>query len=334
MAIYDCFMFNDETSVLELRLRYLNPIVDFFVIAESQMSFSGEKKPLHSLKIISDLEISAKILRVEYLFDDAMISKLSVPRGKYELEKFARNSLLSVVNSIPDEDFVILSDVDEIPTISQISEGINLNQVVSLRTPLYYGKMNWTSPDGYNWNTVKLGHSKNFKNKDLNKFKYKRFKVIKENPGGHFSDQFKSFHEVIKKSQNSSHEEFNTSRDFQTFMFEYAQNYRINHFGRFYRKGMGLIEVQHDSDLNEIQRFALSSQLCEFDFNEFRQRRFKRIVASYRVSESWKSGELPREVDKVRLLEMTILLTKWIVKWLRHKNRVINHRFKLARSVT
>jgi beta-1,4-mannosyl-glycoprotein beta-1,4-N-acetylglucosaminyltransferase len=333
MAIYDCFMFNDENSVLELRLKYLHPIVDFFVIAESQMNFSGAEKPLHSLEIISELGLSEKILRVEYSFTEELLAKLSHPRGKYELEKFARNSLLSVVNSLPDKDLVMLSDVDEIPTVAQIFEGASLHEVVSLLTPLYYGKMNWTSPDGYNWNTVKLGPSENFKNQDLNKFKYKRFRVIKKNPGGHFSDQFKSVHEVIKKAQNSSHEEFNLSRDFQTSMFEYAQRYRINHFGRFYRKGMGLIKLQSNNSLNDIQKLALVSKICEFDFKDVRESKMKRVIASYRVSESWKSGQLPGEIDKVRPLEIASLLSKWIIEWLRHKSRVINHRIKLLLPV-
>jgi hypothetical protein len=327
-------MFNDETSILELRLKYLESAVDYFVIAESQTNFSGFKKPLNSLQIISELGLSAKILRVEYSLDEEILAKLSNPRGKYDVERFARNSLLSVINSLSDNDFVILSDVDEIPTLEQISKGLNLNKVVSLRTPLYYGKMNWTSPDGYNWNTVKIGPSKNFKNQDLNRFKYNRFEVIKENPGGHFSDQFKGIREVIQKSQNSSHVEFNKSINFQKLIFEFAQKYRINHFGRFYRRGMGLIELQSYSNLNEIQRLALDSQICEFNFEEVCERKIKRILASYRVSESWISGQLPKEVDKVPPLEVLVLFTKWTIKWLLNKNRVLRHRIKLAKSFT
>ena len=46
MRIYDCFMYFDEEIVLETRLNYLNPYVDFFVIVESRFTHKGDKRNL------------------------------------------------------------------------------------------------------------------------------------------------------------------------------------------------------------------------------------------------------------------------------------------------
>ena len=44
MKIYDCFIFNNEVELLELRLNILNDVVDKFVIVEGNFTFSGTKK--------------------------------------------------------------------------------------------------------------------------------------------------------------------------------------------------------------------------------------------------------------------------------------------------
>ena len=42
--IFDCFMFNNEEQLLEIRLNILNKFVDYFVIIESEETHSGNKK--------------------------------------------------------------------------------------------------------------------------------------------------------------------------------------------------------------------------------------------------------------------------------------------------
>ena len=42
MKIYDCFIFNDELDLLELRLKFLEDTVDYFVLVESERTLSGK----------------------------------------------------------------------------------------------------------------------------------------------------------------------------------------------------------------------------------------------------------------------------------------------------
>ena len=330
MAIYDCFMFNDEREILELRLRYLEDFVDFFVIAESQMNFSGESKGIYSDAIFRKVGIEPeRILRVDYIFSKEQLNALSGQRGKYALERIARNSLLNIIETLNDSDYVILSDVDEIPTKDQLKIALLDSKVTSLLTPLHYGKMNWLSPDGNEWNTIKVGPATYFKNQDLNVFKYKRFQVIRFNPGGHYSDQFRSVDEVLAKAKNSSHSEFYKDPEFQNMIFDYAQKYRINHFGRFDRRGMGLIRHIEAVKLNEIQRLALQYEIFEFDFSPPQKTYIVRMIASYRLTKSWSTGILPHQVTEISLRELFLALSQYIWGRLKTKKRRIIHRIGL-----
>ena len=46
MKIFDCFMYFDEEIVLDARLNYLDPYVDYFVIIESCYTHRGDKRDL------------------------------------------------------------------------------------------------------------------------------------------------------------------------------------------------------------------------------------------------------------------------------------------------
>jgi beta-1,4-mannosyl-glycoprotein beta-1,4-N-acetylglucosaminyltransferase len=47
MKIFDCFTFFNELDLLEFRLKLLSDHVDQFVIAESNITHSGQPKPFH-----------------------------------------------------------------------------------------------------------------------------------------------------------------------------------------------------------------------------------------------------------------------------------------------
>ena len=44
MRLYDCFMYNNENLILELRLNTLDKLVHKFVIVESAFDHQGNKK--------------------------------------------------------------------------------------------------------------------------------------------------------------------------------------------------------------------------------------------------------------------------------------------------
>ena len=46
MKIYDCFMYYDEDTVVDIRLNCLDAYVDKFLIVESKFTHSGKKRNL------------------------------------------------------------------------------------------------------------------------------------------------------------------------------------------------------------------------------------------------------------------------------------------------
>ena len=47
MQVFDCFMYYNEDTILDLRLNYLNKYVDYFIIVESTFNHRGQKKNLN-----------------------------------------------------------------------------------------------------------------------------------------------------------------------------------------------------------------------------------------------------------------------------------------------
>ena len=50
--LIDSFLFFNETELVELRIKYLNKIVDYFVIVEADITHQGKKKGLEFSKHI------------------------------------------------------------------------------------------------------------------------------------------------------------------------------------------------------------------------------------------------------------------------------------------
>ena len=63
MQVFDCFMYYNEDTILDLRLNYLNKYVDYFIIVESTFNHRGQKKTLILILInLENLKIKLNIL--------------------------------------------------------------------------------------------------------------------------------------------------------------------------------------------------------------------------------------------------------------------------------
>ena len=112
MAVYDCFMFNNELDILEIRLNILDPIVDFFVIAESNRTFSGLEKPYYFKE--NEARFAAFAHKIIHIATDD--SLVAIPgNDPWILENAQRQYLMRGVAQAKDSDLIILSDADEIP---------------------------------------------------------------------------------------------------------------------------------------------------------------------------------------------------------------------------
>ncbi len=107
--VYDCFQFFNELDILKLRLHVLSDVVDKFVISESTVTFSGDKKPLY-FQENRDMFAEFEGRIIHQIVDDTPMDTSAFLRDSHQKCAVARG----LAGARP-EDVVIFSDVDEIP---------------------------------------------------------------------------------------------------------------------------------------------------------------------------------------------------------------------------
>ncbi len=151
MKIYDCFTFFNELDLLEIRLEELYKHVDYFVIVEATKTFTGEKKDLifkKNKKRFSKWEdkiiyVSTDLPNLNFI-DKLMIKLMDYKKlpklgthslglnflaanlriGRWKFVYFQRDKIYSSLKNLKNEDIIIFSDLDEIPSNKKFGEMI------------------------------------------------------------------------------------------------------------------------------------------------------------------------------------------------------------------
>lgn len=109
MKVIDCFIFNHELDLLELRLMEIGDYVDEVVLVEMPHNFMQQPKPLHFNENKDRFEKWLPKIR------HIVIREYNIA-GHPEMEYFQRRGIREgLVGCMPD-DIIMISDVDEIPT--------------------------------------------------------------------------------------------------------------------------------------------------------------------------------------------------------------------------
>lgn len=140
--IYDCFTYYNEMELLELRLRTLSGVVDFFVLVEADRTFSGRKREFHFAANCE--KFAAFAPQIIYI----QVTDMPEVKNDWNLQHFQRNCILRGLSGCAPDDLVLVSDVDEIPhpdairTLLTHPEGRRLLQkhpvAFDLRAYFYY----------------------------------------------------------------------------------------------------------------------------------------------------------------------------------------------------
>ena len=124
MKVYDCFTFYNEFELLELRLKSLWDMVDYFVLVEADKNHSNKPKPFYFAEHEKDFkEFLPKIRNIQLNVD---IEYKGV--GDWAIENGQRNGILHGITDAAPDDLIFISDVDEIPT-PDILQRIDENSV-------------------------------------------------------------------------------------------------------------------------------------------------------------------------------------------------------------
>ena len=230
MKIFDCFMYFDEEIVLDTRLNYLDPFVDYFVIVESCFTHRGDKRDLNfnikkyekfKDKIIYKVydQIPNKIEKVLENDDESKKSTKYIMNALYR-ENGQRNFISEGIKEASDEDLILVSDVDEIPNLSNIDLGSVTEKIILFKQDMFYYKFNLKLPNT-EWTGTKGCKKKNFVSaqwlRDIKDRKYSFFRLdtffsekkyisvkIINNGGWHFSN-IKTAEEIEHKLKSYLH---------------------------------------------------------------------------------------------------------------------------------
>ena len=227
MKIFDCFMYFDEEVVLDLRLNTLNEFVDYFVIVESIFTHKGDKRELRFDHKKFE-KYKDKIIYLVYEEQPEGLVKIkdqNSDHGGYIInallrENGQRNFISKGLSLADDEDFVLISDVDEIPNLKSINFKNYQKKIIQFRQEMFYYKFNLKLPNLV-WTGTKACKKKflvspqwlrNIKDKKYSFFRldtyFSKTKYISvefiDNGGWHFSN-IKSAEEIEHKLKSYLH---------------------------------------------------------------------------------------------------------------------------------
>jgi beta-1,4-mannosyl-glycoprotein beta-1,4-N-acetylglucosaminyltransferase len=116
--IYDTFIFFNELELLQMRLHELNSVVDRFVLVEATRTHSNMPKPLYFREHRETFRpFLDKIIYV-------VVEEVPVFPKPSLVADFHRDALARGLIACKPDDFVMLSDVDEIPRAESVSAAV------------------------------------------------------------------------------------------------------------------------------------------------------------------------------------------------------------------
>ena len=112
MKVYDCFTFYNEFELLELRLKSLWNIVDYFVIVEANRTFANKPKDFSFLKRQDEFEEFKS--KIRYIMVN---EEIPFKEGTHDwsIEVYQRNAIMRGLLNAEADDLIFISDLDEIP---------------------------------------------------------------------------------------------------------------------------------------------------------------------------------------------------------------------------
>lgn len=230
MKIFDCFMYFDESLLLDLRLNYLDKFVDKFIIIECNYNHKGEvKKPTFNKEKYKKFEN-----KIEYILLKDQPKNIETINAKdtenetsdkyilnaIKRENFQRNYIKNCLSEATGNDWIIISDLDEIPNLSNVNFKNIKNKFIFFKQDMMYYKFN-LKLENCSWVGTKACQMKNLESpqwlrniKDrsyswwrldtlFSKNKYRNIKFI-DDGGWHFS-YLKTPEEIEKKLKSYLH---------------------------------------------------------------------------------------------------------------------------------
>ena len=128
--VVDSFIYFNESELVDLRIKYLNDLVDYFVVVEADVTHQGKKKTWNFPSLLNGSlkEFSHKIKYHQIKIDmkeaessPGWIHAHAKGGRSWKIENMQRNYIQEACKDFASKDIIIISDVDEIPSRDKIN---------------------------------------------------------------------------------------------------------------------------------------------------------------------------------------------------------------------
>ncbi|WP_165354270.1 hypothetical protein [Nocardioides glacieisoli] len=257
----DATLINDELDLLLLRMRWLAPHVDHFYVAESAETYTGHLKPMHLSENLDMFEEFAGQLTV-------ITYGGSADRVEWKREEIARDSLRQAVAELDPRTIVYFSDLDELPSETQIRAMKVIDTPHSVPLDTFYRRANWRleceSPISVARATPVSTLPANFTS-----FRWPEgeasFPDLAGERGGHFSYLGFTADRLASKLAAFSHSEFVFAKDAADHLLTVSDALVLDHFGRSRLPGGGLLTVLASPEWSDLHRWLYARRPEWFD---------------------------------------------------------------------
>ena len=226
MAIYDCFQYFNEDHIVDLRLNILNDYVDYFVVSESTKTHQGKSKKINfDIKNFAKFKNKIKFIVADYKEE---INFIEHTGGESPIEQHQRNSLIEGIKDASPEDLIILSDSDEIPDLTKLSQIKKFKKFIVFSQKMFMYKLNLQNLNESNWMGSRITKKKNIKTmQEFRNLKFKHYPFWRIDKyyqqvidgGWHFS-YLQTPTQILQKVKSFSHGEYNNENMSEKYIQE------------------------------------------------------------------------------------------------------------------
>ena len=223
IMIIDAFTFFNEKELVELRIKYLEKIVDCFVVIEADITHQGKKKDWNFPTILKSKlkDFSNKIQYHQINIDPDKIKNeeswiIDDVKGDdaWRIENFQRNYIKNACKQFSNDDILIISDVDEIPSKQKIEfiKSSNFKEIapIVLEQHLFHVDCNFLRLESWRGSivtTIEICNSFS-----PHQFRRARNRISHFSEGGWSFSSFGGPSKVKEKLESIAHKEFNNDK--------------------------------------------------------------------------------------------------------------------------
>ncbi|ORY53503.1 hypothetical protein BCR33DRAFT_1781 [Rhizoclosmatium globosum] len=211
--ILDYIMYNGEQDILEVRLNTLGPIVDKFLLAETNWTFTGKSKEFKFPSLKNNPTFAKYWDKIVHVQVDPPLKD----EGHWAREHHNRNQgLKQGLQLVPPKegDFIFMSDLDEIwrPSVAEaLTKCTDFEHpIFTLSLAFHYYSYEYKRNDAWgNGRIMRWSKTDSVETVDCQKIRYGLVYQHVPQAGWHCSWCFGNMTEVLDKVQSYSHQEHN-----------------------------------------------------------------------------------------------------------------------------